>query len=314
MHPEVADEWNGQTLRGQAGTVQWSHNTTRLDWSGGYKDITSGFRADTGFVPQVGYREVDASSGWTFRPTNFLSRLRTFINAGQQVDRSGAMVSRDLQPGIGMDSKLNGSMQFRIISDRIRTPAGALIDRQQFGYFVQFSPSRFFAQLSANGTLGEDIDFDNSRRGRGPTMNLSATLRPTEHLELALVQNAQWLNVDDAAGVSRRLFNARVSRVKGTYTFTARLFLRTIAQYVSTDRDPSLYIESVAARSGDFSASALCAYKVNWQSVMYVGYGDDRELTSSSIAPIPAGVPLPGRRLAPLDRQLFVKILYAFQR
>ncbi len=313
-HPELVDEWNGQALRGQAATILWNHNTTHLDWSGTYKDISSGFRADTGFVPQVGYREVDASGGWTFRPTNFLSRLRTFINVAQQIDRSGSIISRDLQPVIGMDSKLNGFMQFRLISDRIRTPGGVLIDRQQFGYFLQFSPSQIFAQISANGTVGQDIDFDNSRHGRGPTINLSATLRPTQHLELALVQNEQWLNVDDAAGVSRRLFNARVSRVKGTYTFTARLFVRTIAQYVATDRDPSLYIDQVDARSGDFSGSILCAYKVNWQSVMYVGYGDDRELTSSSAAPPQPGAFVPGSHLAPLDRQFFVKISYAFQR
>lgn len=40
---------------------------------------------------------------------------------------------------------------------------------------------------------------------------------------------------------------------------------------------------------------------INWQSVMFVGYGDDRELTDL-------------RRLAPLDHQFFVKVSYAFQR
>jgi hypothetical protein len=40
---------------------------------------------------------------------------------------------------------------------------------------------------------------------------------------------------------------------------------------------------------------------VNWQSVIYVGYGDDRELSDQ-------------RRLLPSDRQVFVKVSYAFQR
>jgi len=40
---------------------------------------------------------------------------------------------------------------------------------------------------------------------------------------------------------------------------------------------------------------------LNWQSVMFVGYGDDRELTDVN-------------RLAPLDRQFFVKLSYALQR
>ena len=115
---------------------------------------------------------------------------------------------------------------------------------------MQFSPSRFLAQIESDGTLGQEIDFDNSRPGRGPTINLAATLRPTEHFELALLQNQQWLNVDDPAGVSRRLFVARVSRIKGTYTFTSRLFARAIAQYVSTDRDPTLYHDPVRPNRG----------------------------------------------------------------
>jgi uncharacterized protein DUF5916 len=310
-HPDLADEWTGQTFAGHAGVAQWSHNATHLDWFALYRDISGGFRADTGFVPQVGYREANGSTGWTFRPTNLLSRVRTFLNVDEQVDHRGALISRDVQPGFGMDSKLNGFMQFRFIDDRIQTPGGVLIDRRQFGYVLQFSPSQLLAQIAVNGTLGQDIDFDNSRPGEGPTVNLSATIRPTNHLELALVANQQSLNVDDAAGASRRLFRARVSRVRGTYTFTSRLFLRSIAQYVATDRNPTLYRDSVDARSGDFSGSVLLAYKVNWQSVMYVGYGDDRELTTPQ--PVPIGPPI-GRRLAPLDRQFFVKLSYAVQR
>lgn len=309
--PRLAEEWNGQTLTGKAGTAQWNHNSTHLDWYGLYRDISDGFRADTGFVPQVGYRETSAWTGWTFRPTNFLSRLRTFFGGNRQVDRSGALISSDLQPGVEMDSKLNGYLHVHYAEDRIRTPAAALIGRRQVSYYVRFSPSPLFAQVGANGSLGQEVDFENSRPGRGPTLNLIATLRPTRHLELALIENQQWLNVDDAAGLSRRLFTARVSRVKGTYTFTSRLFVRAIGQYVSTDRDPSLYLSRVQAESRDFSGSLLLAYKVNWQSVMYVGYGDDREL----IAQVPpAGEPVPARRLAPVARQMFVKVSYAFQR
>ena len=200
-----------------------------------------------------------------------------------------------------MDTKLNGFLQFRYIDDRIRTARGVTIGRRQVAYVVQFSPSRFLTQVSADGTLGQDIDFDNSRPGRGPTINLSATLRPTNHLELGLIENQQRLNVHDAGGTDRRLFAARVMRVKGTYTFTSRLFVRSIAQYVSTRREPSLYVDSVSAKDGDFSGSLLLAYKLNWQSVMFAGYGDDRELTDQ-------------RQLAKLDRQFFVKVSYAFQR
>jgi len=109
------------------------------------------------------------------------------------------------------------------------------------------------------------------------------------------------LNVDSAAGPDRRLFTANVSRVKGTYTFTARLFARGIVQYVSTTRDPSLYVDTVSAKGATLSGSALLSYKLNWQSVMFVGYGDDRQLSDLD-------------RLEKLDRQFFVKLSYALQR
>jgi hypothetical protein len=171
---------------------------------------------------------------------------------------------------------------------------------------VQFSPTRVIAQIESDGSLGQDIDFENSRPGRGPTINISATLRPTDHLEFALIENQQFLDVDDPFGASKRLFTARVSRIKGTYTFTSRLFARAIGQYVTVDRDPSLYLQPVPASTGTFGGSLLLAYKLNWQSVMFVGYGDDRTLSE-----VPAHVnPL----LTPLDRQVFVKVSYAFQR
>ena len=92
-----------------------------------------------------------------------------------------------------------------------------------------------------------------------------------------------------------------MSRVRGTYTFTSRLFVRAIAQYVATTRDPSLYFFTVAEKSGTFGGSLLFAYKLNWQSVAFIGYGDDRELS-------------PLDRLEKQDRQFFVKFSYAFQR
>ena len=47
--------------------------------------------------------------------------------------------------------------------------------------------------------------------------------------------------------------------------------------------------------------SALLAYKLNWQSVVFVGYGDTRELSDRD-------------RLERQARQFFVKLSYAFQR
>ena len=126
-------------------------------------------------------------------------------------------------------------------------------------------------------------------------------MNATNHLAFDASATIRSLYVDDAAGASRRLFRAQVERLKSTYTFNARMFVRGIVQYVSTRNDPALFIDPVRAKSGSLDGSFLLAYKLNWQSVMFVGYGDTRELSEQD-------------RLERQDRQFFVKLSYAFQK
>jgi hypothetical protein len=233
-------------------------------------------------------------------PSGFLSRVRTSFYVDRQLDRDGATILRQVRPGISMDARGNSFMLFQYSNDVVRSGA-TTFPRQQFLFSANTSPSRVVSQLAVDGWIGQEVDFANSRLGHGATINLSASLHPTNHLELALIQDQRWLNVAAASGGPERLFIERISRVKSTYTFTARSFARVIAQYVSTDRAPVLYLSPVSAADGTLSATALFAYKLNWQSVLFVGYGDDRELADQ-------------HRLQPADRQLFVKLSYAFQR
>ena len=199
-----------------------------------------------------------------------------------------------------MNTRWNGFVQLRYIDDDIRV-GPASIARKQLGYYGQFSPSRLLSTISVNGTTGQAIDFANARPGTGTTMNISATLNPTNHLNVVLNEDQSWVTVDDSAGDRRQLFIARVSRVRGTYTFTSRLFVRGTMQYVSTQRDPSLYASSTLAKAGSVSGQVLLSYKLNWQSVVFVGYGDDRMLSAQD-------------RFEKVDRQFFIKLSYAIQR
>jgi len=298
--PDLAGEWTGQSMRSHAGHLQWAHSSTRLDATARYKDVGDGFRAEAGFVPQVGYRETSAGAGWTFRPTGFVSKLRAFADADRQVDRSGDPISRSVQSGVFMNTRWNGFLQFRYIDENIRS-GGQLIGRKQVGYFAQFSPSRLLSVVSVGGVSGQEIDFANSRPGTGTTIKVSAALNPTNHLNVLINADQRWLNVDDATGLESRLFTARVARLRATYTLTSRLFVRLTAQYESTRRDPGLYTFPTPAKQGAFSGQALLSYKLNWQSVMFVGYGDDRVLSGRD-------------RFEKVSRQFFVKLSYAVQR
>jgi hypothetical protein len=200
-----------------------------------------------------------------------------------------------------MDGLWSSFTRIRVAFDRVRA-ADVTIPRTQLLYTVQFSPSRAISLISLDGFLGEEADFVGARPGHGGRLTASANIRPTNHLELQFDGDLRWLNVKPfEGGDERRLFTAQVERLKATYTFSAHSYLRLIGQYLSMKRDTSLYADAVSERDGSFSGSLLFAYKLNWQTVLFLGYGDNRTLTEEN-------------RLERADRQFFLKVAYAFQR
>jgi hypothetical protein len=299
--PDLSDRWTGQKLDSHAADVWYSHSSATWDWFTEYKDFGGGFRADDGFVPQVGYRENYGEAGFTIRPEKFpISRLRTFLQTDYQADTARHEVSRSISPGFGMDGMWNSFTRLRYAYDRVRS-GNTTFPRRQLVYQFQVSPPLSVTQFVIQGTVGEQVDFDNSRPGTGADVNLQATIRPTDHLKLDLVAARSWVNIDPHdGGGSRRLFTADVGRVKATYTFTACAFLRLIGQLVETRRDPSIYTFAISRKDATLTGSALFAYKLNWQTVMFLGYGDNRTLVEDD-------------HYAKAGRQFFLKLSYALQ-
>jgi hypothetical protein len=299
--PDLAEEWDGRHMKSHAGDVWYQHTDPKWDWFTEYQDYGDGFRADDGFVPQVGYRRNYVETGRTFRPTGFVSRVRTFLIGDYSADRDGNMIFRSVSPGVGMDAQWNGFMRFRYGYDKVRS-GGKDLPQNRVLFTVQFSPSLTISQISIDGNAGQQVDFDNSRTGHGANITASAVVRPTVHLALTLNGAISWLDVTpEGGGDAKRLFTADVARLKATYTFTARSYVRAIVQWIETRRNPSLYLSPVAAKDGSLSASFLFAYKLNWQSVLFAGYGDNRAVAENET-------------YQRQDRQFFLKVSYAFQR
>lgn len=306
--PDLAPEWDGRKLNGGGLDAWWSHTTRRFDAAVEVKAFGEGFRADAGFVPQAGFREVYSEAGYTWYPTGLLSRVRAFAYVDPMWDNDGETLRRLYAAGVNAEGRWNSFAQLWVYADRWRVAdvaSGSLafreIPKNQLRFLVQASPSRVFSQLYLEGAVGEEIDQDNARPAHGDTLTLGATIRPTDHLALRLDASRRAIDVRPVGGGrERRLFTAQVERLKATYTFNARCYLRVIGQYERTDSDPTLYLSTVEARTGSFAGSALIAYKLNWQSVVFLGYGDDRALD-------------PDGRLYRTGRQLFLKLSYAFQ-
>lgn len=122
--PDLADEWDGRELSDHALEIWWNRDTEKEDSFFLYKDIGDDFRADNGFIPQVGYRQGFFDVGYTFRPEErFVHRLRTFFIGEYQEDTGGDLIYSQVSPGFGFSGKKNTFGRFRLALDEIRAVA-----------------------------------------------------------------------------------------------------------------------------------------------------------------------------------------------
>ncbi len=294
--PQLSPAWNGAQASSHAVYVGWNHQKASHDWFAEAKDIGDRFRADLGFLPQVGYREIDGGFGLRFYPEKSKFRfVRPNIFLDQQTDQHNKTIFRRISPGVTIFGAKNLQAFVAARNDKIETGSG-LLDQTYLDWFIQFDPSRRFTRIRFTGDAGQRIDFANSRVGHGASLGVGTTLRPIDKLTFDLNVNREWLDV--AGG---RLYTASVERLKTTYSFSAKSLVRIIGQYVATDRNPARYTFPARPHDGSFLGSILYSYKLNWQTVIFIGYGDDRVLTANN-------------DLAKLDRSVFLKISYAIQR
>jgi hypothetical protein len=150
------------------------------------------------------------------------------------------------------------------------TFAGREFDLNGWNVQLEAQPSGALG-LSFAGYAGQAIDFSNARPARELTLAPGFALKLGRGLNLALTHTSQRLEVD-----GRRLFRARLSELRMLYHLGLRSFVRAILQYTDVTRDPAVYLFPVGARERTLFSQLLFSYKLNPQTVLLLGYSDDR--------------------------------------
>lgn len=297
--PDVFSGWDGTSFSASALHLSWVHSTRTWNLASSYEEVGDGFRADDGYVPQSGYRWARQWVAYDFYPDNaFFSRVEPYLNLSQNWNRSGSALTGRWAAGVNGSGK-HGLYADATIVAREQQVGTALLHFKNGNFTLNWSPGYRISRVSIYGDVGQQIDYDNAGVGHGGTFRASVTSRATGHLTLEFVGQFAWLDVK-VNGASGRLYSASVERLKGVYTLSARTFLRLIAQWEGIRRNTNLYPVAVPEKTGDLSGSFLYAYRVNWQTVLYIGYGDTHTLAERA-------------QLVPADRAIFFKLSYAFQ-
>jgi hypothetical protein len=296
---EVQQEFEQKgSLSDLAYFAQYTHSTRNWWWRASLEEAGEDFRADSGFMPRVGYQMGLAQLEHVWWPRDDQKTWWTRIFYGGDYDRTeevatGEVLEEELETWLGIGGPKQSYVNIDV-GTRNRFFNGRSFDGEKFiNLFGEFTPhKRIYTSLQINA--GDTIDFANTRPADRLRVQPHVRLRATRHLEVQLTHTNERLDVDGG-----RLFTANLTEMRAMYQFTTRMFVRALLQYTDIKRDPSLYTFSVEERSKLLFPQLLFSYKVNPQTVLFVGYSSTR-IGSDQIDVTEA------------DRTLFVKIGYAW--
>ena len=262
-----------------------------------YNDYGDRFRADNGYVPQVGYRQLRQSISYSLYDKGILAKVEPAIIVKQYWDRHGARLASNVWPGLDMQGVrgLYGALYYNRDQERVD---GLVLTRRQIYYMIALSPGRVVSNLNLWGTAGQAYDFTNARVGNGGDVVASAEIQLGHAFGAQVACEYQWVN--SQRGSNRgRLYEAGVARLNCMLFLSTDVHLRCVLQWTGLQRDLKLHPDYVDRYSGDFNTSLLFAYKPRWMTSIYVGYGRGWEMHGYS------------GNVVPVSREVFIKASYS---
>jgi len=287
-HGQPVDAFTGTALR-----ASWDLQLQRWEAEASWRELDPEFRADLGFMPQVGTRKLHAGLERVYRGGGrAYDEMRLGGDYDETRDSGGQILEQEWEAWWKYQGPWQSSFTIAP-ARRDRGYRGIRFDGTNLYVGASFRPAAWFSAY-VETYQGDDIDFDNVRPGDTFQLGAGMTLNPGRHLQLDLRRSSERLTV-----VGGQLFSAGITRLTAVYQFNRETQVRLLSQYLDVTRNPVLYLEPVDARTKRLSNQLLFSWKLNPQTVAYVGYSDelrgDGELS-----------------LTRSGRTLFVKLGYAW--
>lgn len=298
--PAVDRDQPGGTFDGHAADVLYMRSTSTLEVYGRYAGFSPGFRADLGFVPQVGYRHYDAGVMPILRhddPGHWYTFLKGWVGWEYTEDWDGRM----LRSAPGASVQYRGPHHLSVLASAYwgrQTYRGVAYDDRAWRVAIDLQPSRDL-ELGLDVEGGDGIDFVGERGGDRRRLGPSLTWYAGRRLSLAAAWIHETFDLDGSGGDVGRLYTADLGELRAVYQLTRRAFARLVLQFGETRADDELAVNRETLAES-LLTQLLLSYRVNPWTAVYLGYSDAAR----------------GDRVVDLTRDhrtVFVKVGYAFR-
>ncbi len=283
-------------ISGDAYSANYTYDSR--NWFGvlAREHFDDGFRADLGFIGQVGYQQDSArlTRHWWGDKGDFFNHITVngrWVNSRTTED--GTLLELTREAWIGANASRQSYLEVSR-SERDRVWNGVRFSEQNRRFYGQIKPFAG-AKLSLTWRQGEKVDLSNTRLGKFTTIQPSVAFNIGPSLTLSIDHNYEKLSRDGG-----NVYVANLTDLRLSWQFSLRQRLRLALQRSDLLLDPALFNNPVTPRDRSLNSQLIYSYKVNPRTALYAGYADGYQ----------------GDDILPLfqrDRALFFKIGYAWE-
>jgi hypothetical protein len=292
----VALGFDDSAPAGNAWRAAYDYESRNWFASTWFENVDPGFRADLGFIGQVGYDKGLAGGGynWFFDKGSKITRVQLYADYDITHRFDGQLLERELEAKVSVNGPLQSNFGVQGMT-RARFWDGRLFDEAYVNLFGSMTP-RSGVQIGGNFRTGPQIDLAASRRGQGRFFDVYGNFAFGRGLSFNVDLFQQSLRRDGGTAFEATVLDTRVA-----WQVDPRQRVRVTLQASNVDKDAALYAEPVNRRARDVGAQLVYSYKVNPRTAVYAGGAIGGFLDDEH------------RDLFASNRGVFVKLSYGWQ-
>ena len=298
------DNLSDNNFTDQAFKLNFNHNSEYWLVDLDHQSIGADFRADLGFMPKADIKTDTVLVKRVFYSEQGSHWQEAGISGQWQIvhNINNELIQRELIASFNIDGPLQSELELDFVhAEKVGLRYDENITNID-GNTSSFNEDQLRLYTSANLnnrtyisldlTVGDKIDYLNDRLGELIEATGNITVFITDHLEFDFYQTYSKLDAKEN-NLDINVYVANISELRLSYQFDVRSYIKLSLIYNNVDYTGAEHLK-------DLSSQLIYAYKLNPQTVFFLGYSDnsfqDNDLTT----------------LKRSDRTFFTKISYAF--
>lgn len=250
---------------GNVYSLGYSFSNRNYGFNSSYTNIDPGFRADLGFIGQVGYEKglIGGSRSW-YRDGKKFQKIRLSGDYDVTYRHDGQMLESEWEANLSINGPMQSNFGVQPMT-RKRFWDGQMFNENYVRLYGSFIPGAWL-ELGGNVSNGRSIDLAASRIGRATVTELWGTASIGRGLMLTFDVFNQTLRRDGGKAFSATSFDSTFS-----WQLDPKQRVRVSVQGSQIDRDPMLYATTMQRHSRNVAAQLIYSYRVNPRTALYLG-------------------------------------------